>query len=195
MHYDVVKVSEISIIFLIIFVIGFSFNFETAFGCSCSGYNLESALNGSDYVFLGTVEKIESDTGVNLKVGISPIKFWKGIESEKITVFTGRDEGVCGFPFAKNQTYLVFAHENEDGIISSGLCSLTQNEVDASEEIFLLDNNLAFLSTLWVWLMVPVYWAMSIGGFFLFTVLLVGIGLSIYFFILYKKEKLFPRKS
>jgi hypothetical protein len=182
----------ISVLIIFAFIV-FSYNLEIAFGCSCGYGDLGQSFEYSDSVFLGTIEEITlSESGRN-EVEVKPIRFWKGNQSENIIVQTARDEGRCGFPFVQNQTYLIFATKQENDVLSTGLCAFTQNEKQASEEIFLMNSNLIFLWTGWLWLMLFVGGAVQLGFQFLIPMLVI-VGLTIYFLILYRK-KLFSRKS
>ncbi|MGI0057702.1 MAG: hypothetical protein ACREAK_10080 [Nitrosarchaeum sp.] len=170
----------------------FLISLEEAYACSCSNTNLYNAVNYADNVFLGTVEKIET-TGVSNEISIHTMRFWKGNENETMKVQTASDEGRCGFPFKEKQNYLIFATQTGDGNLATELCSYTRNEIYASGEIFLLDNNLVFLSIGSFWVMLFISWIIQTFYDF-FIPILVIVGLGIYYLILFRK-KIFSRKS
>jgi len=180
---------------LIIFVfIVFSHNLEDAFGCSCSVSNLDHALENADSVFLGKVEKIEQVKN-NYEVSVNTEKFWKGSEIENITVMINSlDPNECGINFKENQSYLIFATEDETGRIQTGSCSFTMN-VDnwlGSSTIFFLDTHLTFLWVIWFWIGHFVSALPSMGILLLIPITILG--LVVYYIILFRK-KLFSRKS
>jgi hypothetical protein len=61
-------------------------------------------------VFAGTVTDIQPvGDGVNEVVTMTPTIRWKGGFDDPVLVVTGLNGGVCGFPFAIGESYLVFA--------------------------------------------------------------------------------------
>jgi hypothetical protein len=106
--------------------LAFVLSLATVSACSCMapGTPLEE-LNRSDAVFAGKV--IDIDKGFmdyTYKVTFEVQDSWKGIEAQEITLQTGQDSAMCGYPFEVNKTYLVYADQLE-GELTAGLCSRT----------------------------------------------------------------------
>ena len=49
---------------------------------------------------------------------------WKGLNQKQVVVYTERSSASCGFEFALNEEYLVYARE-DSGTLKAGLCSRT----------------------------------------------------------------------
>jgi len=168
----------IGLIFLIVICSVFSFSFEFAFGCTCDSESLDVYFARSDYVFLGTVEKIELTNTTYNDVFIKIDRFWKGIETENVVVQTLFSTDACGYSFSQNQTYLVFARESTSGPVTSS-CSGT-NTIENLEPgwRFLMDNDLLFLQNTWIEQIFFRFWA-------LWVPIITVVGFLIYF----KKRK------
>ena len=55
------------------------------------------------------------------KVVVEVEKFWLGIDSPKVTIFTGADGAQCGFDFEVGKEYF-FAPWHRDGVLKVGIC-------------------------------------------------------------------------
>ncbi|SFB25290.1 Tissue inhibitor of metalloproteinase [Cohnella sp. OV330] len=120
----------ISLLLLFSFVaIGlFTFTSDRASACSCAVRNTQERLDDSAAVFVGQVihkglpslfrsrETREYAFDVQLA--------WKGVSTKLITIqaLSGGSES-CGITFSKNQSYIVFAHYNENRMLQTNLCS------------------------------------------------------------------------
>ncbi|HYP43377.1 MAG TPA: hypothetical protein VEQ18_05085 [Candidatus Nitrosocosmicus sp.] len=121
-----------------------------AFGCSCRPVEKKSiaalvrdAKKESAAVFAGKVlEIIESDELFNTQVKIKVINVWKGSLSNEITIFTGRDDGMCRYDFEVGKTYLVYAAKgimsNSSGNLETTMCSRTQVYSSAKHDLRIL---------------------------------------------------------
>jgi len=107
---------------------------DVVWSCSCDERkSVKNELRDAAAVFFGEVVDIESDPRrgkgffTNDTVSFLVDVAWKGISTRKIRVMTVDDEGACGFPFVKGETYLVYAFECKncpDGL-STHLCTRT----------------------------------------------------------------------
>ena len=60
----------------------------------------------------------------NYRVTFKVDRYWKGINSSEVVVFTGAGGGDCGIRFRKGESYIVFANLFEDRL-QTGICSYT----------------------------------------------------------------------
>ena len=60
-----------------------------------------------------------------ISVTFSSVHFYRGEGREDIVVKTGMGGGDCGYEFEPGQKYLVFADKEDDGSLSTGICSGT----------------------------------------------------------------------
>ena len=134
---------------------------EEAQACACSqaAPGECQGLQKGDVVFLGTVTDAENITGdfapsnanppaegqdnsggtnanENARTAIIRYHFhigekFAGPEGEEIDVFSGGDDGDCGYEFKKGQTYVVFTHQDVDGRIYSTICDGTRPASEA----------------------------------------------------------------
>jgi len=115
---------------------------SNAFACSCMmpGTPLES-LEQSSAVFIGTVSSVEPSSDLNLKITFSVTESWKGATTTPLVISTGKDSAMCGFNFKQGKTYLVYTYSNEDGGLSTGLCSRTHEVIQNDEDIAALGTS------------------------------------------------------
>jgi len=106
-----------------------------AWSCSCDGRrSVSDELKAAAAVFLGEVVVIDPDPEkgkawfTSDTVTFQVEAGWKGVSTRHIRVVTGDDEGACGFPFVKGETYLVYAFSCPDcaGGLSTHLCTRTK---------------------------------------------------------------------
>lgn len=126
---------------------------EAANACACSS-TAPGACQGfqqGDVVFVGTVTETENITGdfpssaapnqgtdhstngtpAPASTAITRYHFriqerFAGPDGNEIDVFSGGDDGDCGYQFKKDQEYLVFTHQGVDGRIYSTICDGTR---------------------------------------------------------------------
>ncbi len=125
--------------FILIFVM---FSGKTL-ACSCSSYEISEIYNEYPYVFVGTVEGIETverrepDSWFSYyelsQVTIKLDKAYKGNFNKKIVVMTRPGNGACGFPFKLNVQYAVFAFQDEKDLTVSS-CSPTVHTEKREEQ-------------------------------------------------------------
>lgn len=140
---------------LLVFLLGIP---AAVLACTCSQSTPGkcAGLSQSGVVFLGTVTGISAvspspasaaapaaDTSAapNSQPGdsVAPIfryhfrvdERFSGPEASAIDVFTGGDDGDCGYRFKGGAQYLVFTHEGADGRLYSTICDGTRTAADA----------------------------------------------------------------
>jgi Carboxypeptidase regulatory-like domain len=113
---------------------------SATWACSClaSGPPCDAAWKASA-VFVGTVVELTRDVMPNGK-GAAPVngflrthvvfevaEAYVGMEGrgKRVEIRTGTGGGDCGYPFQRTQSYVVYAHENEDGQLVASICSRT----------------------------------------------------------------------
>ena len=65
---------------------------------------------------------------------IKVLRSWKGVDTEKVTVYTGQGGGDCGMPLARGDHYLFYAYEWQNSL-SVGICSRTAPIKSASSDL------------------------------------------------------------
>lgn len=108
-----------------------------AHACSCGAQTIDKAWQSSSAVFTGKVAAIDKDpTGLWNKAQIQASKVFKGSASTTAatSVRTANVEASCGYSFQVGETYLVWTTEN-NGQLSTGLCSLTKPLKQASDDL------------------------------------------------------------
>ncbi|WP_456276936.1 hypothetical protein [Bacillus sp. AK128] len=112
-----------------------------SYACSCvPSPPVEEELERANSVFSGKVLSIEEDTSNEfepIKVTFQVNEIWKGENTSQISVYTARDSASCGFNFSKDESYLVYAIQNE-GILKTGICSLTKELSRANDDLTIL---------------------------------------------------------
>ena len=81
--------------------------------------SIEDSYNYSDVVFSGEVTNIVenwNDFSKEISIDISDI--WKGILDEQIIIYSGIDDGICGYNFQINEEYLIFGYYSDDEILN-----------------------------------------------------------------------------
>ncbi len=109
--------------------------------CKCVLPTVQSAREDASALFEGRVLAI-TDLGVDasatngeLKATLAVVRTWKGLDrDERIDVFTNGSGAACGYTFAKDVSYLVYAREHEGRLYVSA-CSRTRPLADASEDL------------------------------------------------------------
>jgi hypothetical protein len=138
---------------LILFLsaLALSLDSSSAFGCSCpkppSGSTVQQLAEwrnqGIEAIFEGTVEDaniksllldapVGSAVPANLEesspvisVTFSDTHFYKGVKRQTVQIETGLGGGDCGFRFELKRRYLVYAYKEENGRLSTGICTAT----------------------------------------------------------------------
>lgn len=110
-----------------------------ALACKCAIATVEEGRADASALFEGRVISIEekSQEGampVN-QVKLAVVRSWKGLDQEEqVVVITNTQSAACGYTFAKDTSYLVYARES-DGHLDVSLCSRTRPIADAAEDL------------------------------------------------------------
>jgi hypothetical protein len=95
---------------------------ETA-ACTCKDPTDAEALANAETVFVGAVSDLGLDYSRHERVtGFKVQRLFKGAVPATVRVTTALSEGACGYAFARDTTYLVFAHTFKGRLIT-GLCA------------------------------------------------------------------------
>jgi hypothetical protein len=113
--------------------------------CKCMFPPVETAREDATAVFEGRVLSIadvpagsEPSLGEKI-VTLAVVRAWKGLEhDERIAVLTNGESAACGYNFAKDTSYLVYARSAEDQKLHVSSCSRTKPLADASEDLTFL---------------------------------------------------------
>jgi hypothetical protein len=113
-----------------------------ALACKCMIAEPPAAREDASAVFEGRVVSITEHKGEGAldrhQVKLSVVRTWKGLEQrEQVDVFTNGSSAACGYTFAKDATYLVYANEHEGELSVSG-CSRTRPLADAADDLAFL---------------------------------------------------------
>jgi hypothetical protein len=89
-------------------------------------------LNVADAIFLGTVSVAEIIPAANpddaqvLHYRFRVDERFKGADGPEIDIFSGGNDGDCGYRFKKGSQYLVFPYSSDDGRLFATICSGTR---------------------------------------------------------------------
>jgi hypothetical protein len=101
--------------------------------CSCLQMPPRQVFEESDAVFEGRVlEIVPNDNGITARLEV--VQSWKGVEIERVEVRTAGDSAACGIAFEVGTSWLVYA-DDENGVLSTGLCSRTARIEEAEEDL------------------------------------------------------------
>ena len=118
---------------LVTFIFFINFSPNTGYACSCAEPgSAQEELERSSAVFSGEVIGIlDKNKNSYIQSSADPIAIlfeveetWKGVTQSQVVVYTERDEASCGYQFAINTKYLVFAYES-GGSFKTSYCSKT----------------------------------------------------------------------
>jgi hypothetical protein len=114
-----------------------------ALACSCAdmGAGVCQTYWETPAVFSGRVVQIddvkrgtEESYFLTKKVKFAVIDAFRGVTGETLDIYTGSGGGDCGYNFELNESYLVYAWDNE-GKPSTGICSRTRRLTDAAADL------------------------------------------------------------
>lgn len=106
-----------------------AFGAETGFACTCvPSKGPAEDLKLAAAVFSGKVVEVRKhrqseDIFARVEAVLRVERAWKGGEEATISVFTASHSATCGYGFKKGRTYLVYAHKDAQGRLSTGICS------------------------------------------------------------------------
>ncbi|WP_366293960.1 hypothetical protein [Paenibacillus sp. AN1007] len=117
---------------------------DRAYACSCVESSVKEKLERYSAVFTGKVVKIGGDSIFSSrqykKYTLDVDTAWKGVDEKKMKILINNmGEDACGTTLTHNQSYLIFANQNEkDGKLYSSLCSGNLQLEQAGEAINML---------------------------------------------------------
>lgn len=128
-----------SLLFLLV-VMGLSATAVQACSCMTSGPPCQAYWK-ADVIFSGTAKTAKeipatSTVWQRLSIRFAIESTYKGrIPGTEVEVRTGTGGGDCGYHFEGGQQYLVYAWANEDGTLSTNICSRTRPLSEANEDL------------------------------------------------------------
>ena len=140
------SISRVSFVLWTITAVAVSVASSTpAHACKCMFPPVEAAREDATAVFEGRVLSIEDvpttgEPSMGEKViTLAVVRSWKGLErDERISVYTNAQSAACGYTFAKDTSYLVYARSAEDQKLHVSSCSRTKPLADAAEDLTFL---------------------------------------------------------
>jgi len=109
---------------------------DRAQACSCAPASLDSRFQAASVVFEGRLIREEVVSREQRTLHFLVTRQWKGELHEHQVVQTSRHEISCGFTGQLSVYYLIFAHRNEAGELSTSLCSGNQTADSAEAQAF-----------------------------------------------------------
>lgn len=115
------------------------FFFSVSLGLSCNcptspPSSMESALEASDYAFVGKVVQVDSDwISGGWKFAFQVSNSWKKTVDELLVIHTGWEKD-CGYIFKEGGSYLVFVKKKFTPKTAQCMGNLTLSEAEASLE-------------------------------------------------------------
>lgn len=124
------------------FALGLGFVWSApAHACKCRPLSVDEAKSEASAIFEGRVTKLADEPATaggpppGKLVTLALVRTWKGLENEEtITLRTSESSASCGFPFALDTSYLVYAQGTPDAL-SVTTCSRTKPMAEASEDL------------------------------------------------------------
>ena len=119
---------------------------EPLHACSCMGPNPPcQAVWQAGAVFTGEIVSVtdvdrtfEGQPTVvarGRRARVRVLESFRGTQSAEVDVFTGAGGGDCGFGFVQGARYLIYAYQEPNGRLSTGICSRTTLVSKATEDL------------------------------------------------------------
>lgn len=134
-----VKFFLITCVFLLVGV-------KSSLACTCAPpQSASQELKRATAVFSGKVVEIKrhkqsSDFFAGVEVVFEVDKVWKGVNDQRVSVFTSSQSAACGYGFKEGRAYLVYAYGGADERLKTGICSRTRRLKDARKDSEELDT-------------------------------------------------------
>jgi hypothetical protein len=130
-----------SLMLCLLLAVSLVFGAEIGLACTCvpsKGPTEELELAAA--VFSGKVVEIRrhkrsEDIFARVEVVLRVERVWKGVGGATVSVFTASHSATCGYGFKGGRTYLVYAHKDAEGRLSTGICSRTRRLKDAGQDL------------------------------------------------------------
>jgi hypothetical protein len=92
-------------------------------------------------VFIGKVISFEFLPGMHQRLAkIQVLKIWKGTASEADSLLTAANSAACGYDFQVGETYIIYAHQYNVGILATNICTRTKPAQHAAEDLKFLES-------------------------------------------------------
>ena len=119
-----------------------------SYSCDCiPPSSIEESYNFSDVVFSGQVTNIvENWNDFYKEISIEDFDIWKGIIDSPIIIYSGIDDGICGYNFQINEEYLIYGNYSNDQVWTD-ICTRTNllenSNVDLEylNSLYICENN------------------------------------------------------
>lgn len=118
-----------------------AFGAEAGLACTCvPSKGPAEDLKLAAAVFSGKVVEIRrhkrgGDIFARVEAVLRVERVWKGVEATTVSVFTASHSATCGYGFKEGRTYLVYAHKDAEGRLSTGICWRTRRLKDAGKDL------------------------------------------------------------
>lgn len=116
---------------------GFVAHASPAAACKCAPLTPAQAKDDATAVFEGHVVEVTEEPGPpgpHRKVRLKVVRAWKGVTAEELVITTPAESAACGVDLAKDQSYLVYATQQDD-VLRVHSCSRTRPLADAEEDL------------------------------------------------------------
>ncbi len=91
----------------------------------------------NDTLVFDEVAMTDDSTGAvdELEVMVEVTNWWKGAAAPQAVVRTIYECCLCGYPFEKDESYLIYVWEDRDGLYRTSFCLRTKPLDEAQEEM------------------------------------------------------------
>ncbi len=147
------KTIQMSMLFLFVWSLFFTALPSTGHACSCvQPPAVQQALADADAVFVGKVTNIKEpkpdalgtiSSADPVAVTFQVSQIWKGITDKQVTITTALDSAGCGFEFAADKEYIVYAYQNDAKVLETTICTRTSELTAAGEDLAALGKGQA----------------------------------------------------
>jgi len=110
-----------------------------AAACKCAQLTPAQAKEEATAVFEGHVVEVSELPGppAQRQVRLKVVRAWKGVTAEELVIRTPAESAACGVELAKDQSYLVYATQQDDTLRAHS-CSRTKLLAEADEDLQVL---------------------------------------------------------
>ena len=125
----------------LLLAVSLAFGAEAGHACTCAPPESPAReLGRAAAVFSGKVVEVRKHRrSGDIFAGVEAVfrvgRAWKGVEATTVSVFTASHSAACGYGFKRGRTYLVYAHKDREGRLSTGICGRTRRLKDAGEDL------------------------------------------------------------
>lgn len=121
---------------------------SSGYACSCvQPPAVQQALAEADAVFAGKVMNIiePKPNVLGLMSSADPVtvtfqvsQIWKGISDKQVSITTALSSASCGYSFAEDREYIVYAYQNDAYMLETNICMRTSELTAAAEDLDVL---------------------------------------------------------